>query len=357
MKKPEPLQKTPKIDKDKSREQKRERRDATSAGTFRDGYFSDMKGVNLGSSTATAKEEGKEKGPLEEKRILGQSQKGLNRNKNSDVKNRIHDEVMEGMDSIKPKLPGSPSDPNPVKARMNNQGNSLLQSEVSIGKSYNDMKKSRKPLGIAMAADTDYTVAPDKDKHLGYDKKGRPVGVKGVPDKPMKVSSKGQRMISDNSHEEGNPFDFDNASKIHGKQANHQASRQMSVTKSIASYNDMKKSETAVEDLAKTGTATKLALAAALAGPILVQQNGSNTKGTLFNDHEEAPVTRTIAGEPAHERDSNPEEERTDLGNGITHISKPASYSVKYVDKKAESVKSKLKTIREQIKGDEDGIM
>lgn len=124
--------------------------------------------------------------------------------------------------------------------------------------------------------------------------------------------------------------------------------RKQGVLKSGESYNDMKKSEkTEGESLEKSGTASKLAIAAMLAGPIV-------TKGTLFDGpHQE--VTRSIASQPAHEM--------TDEDNGkheaVKHVvSDNQPYKITHVVKeKAESVKDKLKTIRNQIKGMDDGTL
>ena len=106
------------------------------------------------------------------------------------------------------------------------------------------------------------------------------------------------------------------------------------------SLNDMKKNE----DLEKTGTMTKLALAAALAGPIVTHQ-----KGTLFDDTE-TPITRSIAGEPAHEK-----EDDSGKHEAIKHVIGQKPYTITHVtsEAKAPAMKEKFKSIRNQIKGNE----
>lgn len=107
--------------------------------------------------------------------------------------------------------------------------------------------------------------------------------------------------------------------------------------KSLPSFNDMKKNE----DLEK-GVATKLALAAALAGPIVTHQ-----KGTLFDDSE-TPITRSIAGEPTHEK-----EDDSGKHEAIKHVIGQKPYTITHVtsEAKAPAMKEKFKSIRDQIKG------
>jgi len=119
--------------------------------------------------------------------------------------------------------------------------------------------------------------------------------------------------------------------------------------KAIPSFNDLKKAEQ--EALEKSGTFTKLAIAAALAGPVLNAQ-----KGTMFNPPSDTP-SRSVAGvhmEEKHDED-NGKHETVDSSSGaaITHsYSTPKTPTVKYeVDGKAQSVKEKLAHIRNQIKG------
>ena len=244
MKKSE-LEKASRADQGKTLAQKKSRREENSP--FKDGAYSDMKGVNLGTSSEGAKHEGEEKGPKAEKTKLGQSQKGLNQGKNMDVQRSIHDNVMKEMKAIDPKIPG-PHPPKPLTSKQAPK-NSLLQSELAIGKSYKDTKR---------------------------------------------------------------------------------------------------------EDLEK-GVATKVALLASLAGGI------AHTKGTLFNGpdngrpHQE--VNRSIANEPAHEMDDQ------DAGKHVTVDDKSgATFTHSYrtpkepiirhvVSDKASTVKQKLASIRDQIKG------
>jgi hypothetical protein len=98
------------------------------------------------------------------------------------------------------------------------------------------------------------------------------------------------------------------------------------------SLNDMKKSE----DLNK-GPIKNTVLAAALAAPLL---STNSMKGTLFSggDEPHQQVTRSIAGEPAHEHHSEEE-------NGKHEEVKTST------KEKAKNVKERLVAIRNQIKG------